>query len=327
MILKHTYLLANYGWDTVQKLTVGQQITGLEKNDLKLATIISIKKQRYYGEAFAINKSFLLPDTLLLTKAHRLQKIKNIKNINNLTTPKYNYSGQIVNPIAHKGNLFDTCLILKVIGYFVECGKLKQKNAITFKNKKEKLNTISNALDLLNIKNFLSISNSGLSLISYDTCLYDFLLQFNSKGNNYIPRKFLNLDKCFLRYLVSAMIDSSTYTEAKITKSYKLESKAQPIITTPSEQLIDNIHELIIKLGFCFNTTAIHRSPMRRIPYDPITCEGTPYLETRIFSSIKNTPIIKTKVEAIVYNIHTKPNLNFILIRNQSRPMWLNQKT
>jgi hypothetical protein len=124
MIFKHTYLLTNEGWNTVQKLTIGQKISGLEKNNLKLATITSIKKQLYYGDTFVINNSFLLPDTLLLTKAHRLQKIKNIKNIKNLTTPQYDYSGYTLNPITHKGAIFDTCLILKVIGYFVECGTL-----------------------------------------------------------------------------------------------------------------------------------------------------------------------------------------------------------
>lgn len=74
MVLKYTYLLTDTGWNTVQKLTVGRKIFGLEKSNLKLSTITNIKKQRYYGDAYTINKSFLLPDTLLLTKAHRLQK-------------------------------------------------------------------------------------------------------------------------------------------------------------------------------------------------------------------------------------------------------------
>jgi len=325
MLPKHTYLLTNTGWNTVQKLTVGQKIFGLEKSNLKLSTITNIKKQRYYGDTYTLNKSFLLPDTLLLTKAHRLQKIKNIKNIKNLTTPQYDYSGYTLNPITQEGVMFDTCLILKVIGYFVDCGILKQKNTIIFRNKKPKLNDISKTLDLLNIKNFLSINNRGLSLISYDKVLYDFLLQFGLGRNKHIPEKFLKLDKYFIRYLLSTILNSSMSSDAKITKDYKLKSKAQVVITTPSEKLVDNIHELLIKLGFYFNTTAIHRDPMRRIQYDPITSEGTPFFETRVLQFIKNTPITKSRIETIIYNLSTAPNLKLTLIRNQSRPLWITQ--
>ena len=324
MILKYTYLLTDYGWNTVQKLTIGQKISGLENNNLKLATITNIKKQRHYGDIYTINKSFLLPNTKLLTKTHRLQKIKNIKIIKNLTTPQYDYSGYTLNPITHDGAMFDTCLILKVIGYFVECGNLKQKNTIIFKNKKPKLNTVSKTLDLLNIKNFLSINNRGLSLISYDKNLYNFLLQFGLGRNKCIPRKFLNLDKYFIRYLLSAILNSSMPNNAKITKDYKLEPEIHVTITTPSEKLVDNIHELIIKLGFYFNTTAIHRDPMRRIQYDPINSEGTPFFETRVSPFIKNTPITKSRIETIIYNLSTAPNLKLTLIRNQSRPLWIN---
>jgi hypothetical protein len=324
MIPKHTYLLTNTGWNIVQKLTIGQKIFGLKRNNLKLATITNIKKQQYYGDVYTINKSFLLPNTLLLTKAHRLQKIKNIKNIKNLTTPQYDYSGYTLNPITHRGTMFDTCLILKVIGYFVECGKLKQKNTIVFKNKELKLKAISKILNSLNIKNFLSINNRGLSLISYDRNLYNFLLQFGSERNKHIPRKFLNLDKYFIRYLLSAILNSSMSNSAKITKDYKLEPETRVSITTPSEKLVDNIHELIIKLGFYFNTTAIHRSPMKRVQYDPITSEGTPFFETRVSPFIKNTPITKNKAETIIYDLSTAPNLRLTLIRNQSRPLWVN---
>lgn len=310
MILKNTYLLTNSGWNTAQNLTIGQKVSGIYNNKLILSVITDIKKHQYSKNIYTINKSPLLPDTKLLTKNNRLQKIKNIKNTNNLSTPKYDYSGYKLNPITHKKLIFDTCLILKLIGYFVECGELKKKNTITFKNSKNKLNTIAETLNLLKIENFMSISNKGLLLISYDKYLYDFLLQFGTGRNKCIPRRFLNLDKFYLCYLLEAMLNSSS-------------SKTTQSITVSSAELVNNTHELIIKLGFLFNTTAIYREPMRREQYNPIDYDGAPYFDIRIIGFPTALTVTKSKINTTIYSFSLNPAPKFILIRNDSIPLWV----
>lgn len=311
MIPKNTYLLTNNGWNTVQNLTIGQKISSIHNNKLILSSITNIETHQYSKNIYTINKSPLLPDTKLLTKNNRLQKIKNIKNTNNLSTPKYDYSGYKLNPITHKKLIFDTCLILKLIGYFVECGELKKKNTITFKNSKNKLNIIAETLILLKIKNFMSISNKGLLLISYNKYLYDFLLQFRTGRNKHVPRRFLNLDKFYLCYLLEAMLNSSS-------------SKTTQAITVSSAELVNNIHELIIKLGFSFNTTAIYREPMRREQYNPINYDGAPYFDIRIIGSPVPLAVTKSKTDTTVYSLSLAPDPKFILIRNNSIPLWIN---
>jgi hypothetical protein len=198
-----------------------------------------------------------------------------------------------------------------------------QKKIIIFKNKKTKLDTISKALNSLNIKNFLSITKFGLRLISYDKKLYSFLSQFGLGRDKHIPREFLNLNKYYIRYLLEAIINSSVSGNAIITKDYKLKSKTTATATTPSETLVNNIHELIIKLGFYFNTSAIYRDPMRRIQYDPLTSGRTPYFETLVSNNIKYEPVTKNRIKTTIYTVSTAPKLKLTLIRNQSKPVWI----
>ena len=331
MILKDTYLLTSCGWNTVQNLIVGEKISGLHDNKLTLSTITNIKKNKYSGQVYRVRKSQVLPDTKLLTKTNRLKKIKNIKNKNNIIVPKYNYSGYKLNPIVYKGLMLDTCLALTLIGYFVECGKLEGKKTTVFKNNKKKLNTVSNTLNLLNIENFMSISNKGLLLYVYDKSLYGFLLQFyhdksqlNSNTHKYIPRKFINLGSCYLRYLLESMLISSDFDISCITKDLKLTSKANAVIATQSKTLVDNIHEIAIKLGFLFNTLSILRDPMRKKQYNPLEHKDVHgYFETKILRQNRIKKITKNKIDTTVYHISTIPKLKQTLIRNNSLPLFI----
>ena len=332
MILKNTYLLTTTKWNTVQNLTVGQKISGIYDNNLILSTITNIKQHQYSGYVYKIKKAQVLPNTKLLTKTKRLKKIKNIKNKNTIIIPEYNYSGDKLNPIAYKGLMFDTCLILIIIGYFVECGELEDRNTIVFKNSENKLNTISNTLNLLDIKNFISINRKGLLLHVYNKQLYNFLLQFYSDKSQlrsnkykYIPRVFLNLDRFYLRYLLSAILNSSNFGKAFITKDFKIQTSGNSCITTPSKLLTDNIHELIIKLGFLFNTVAIYREPMRKKQYNPLKHhQKIGSFETNIIQKNVIKSITKNKINTTIYSISTFPKLKLILTRNNSQPLWVN---
>jgi len=209
--------------------------------------------------------------------------------------------------------MFDTCLILKLIGYFVKCGELKKENTTTFKSKKDKLKLISGTLKLLNIKNSMSINNRGLSLNSYDKTLYDFLLQFGFGRDRHIPRKFLNLDKFYLNYLLNAMSEISCRKTRDTSK----------IVTTASPKIINNIHEIAIKLNMVFNTTALYRDPMVKKQFNPLDYEGTPYFNTTITNVYGPSKLTKSKTNTTVYNLSLAPKPKFILIRNNSKPLWV----
>jgi hypothetical protein len=331
MILKNTYLLTATGWYTVQDLTIGKKITGIHDDNLVLSTITDINQHQYSGVVYKTKKSQILPDTKLLTKTNRLKKIKNIKNKNTILSPKYDYSGYKLNPITYKGMMLDTCLILTIIGYFVECGKLQNKNTIVFKNSKIKLNTVSNTFNLLNIKNTISISKKGMLLHIYNKQLYSFLLQFyfdrsqlHTNKHKYIPRRFLNLDKLYLRYLLSAILNSSDFGETFITKEFTIQTNANSCITTPSQLLTDNIHELAIKLGFPFSTFVIHRDPMRKEMFNPLNYnQKIGSFETKIIRSDRFDAITKNKINTTVYSLTTTPKLKFVLIRNNSASLWI----
>lgn len=320
MILKNTYLLTNSGWDVVQNLTPSQKICGLSNNEFSYTTITKIEKTKYTGKIYTLNKSQLLPNTKLLTKKGQLQKISNTKNIKNIKAPcpHYNYCGYKINPIKHDRHLFDTCLIMKIIGYFVECGYLKNKE-IVFKNSELKLNYISETLKQLNIKNNLYLTNKGTLLYSKDRYLYSFLLQFYSGIHKYIPRKFLTLDKCYLEFLLCSMFSSSTEKEIILKPGDNIVPNMFQFITN-SKLLTDNLHEIAIKLGYYFNTTIIYSNPMRREQYDPLT-SGTGTLATFMCKSISKN-ITQTSTTASIYCLHTEKKLKLIIIRNNSKPLF-----
>jgi len=310
MILKHSYILTDNGWNTIQNLFIGQKIYGIVNNKLILSTILNIKPNNKLKHVYIINHSPLSPETKLLTKNKKIKKVKNIKNTNILSLPKYDYSGYKLNPIIHKESMFDTCLILKLIGYFIKCGELKEKNITSFKNKKNKLKIIAETLNLLKIKNFISINNKGLLLNTYNKDLYDFLLQFRSGKDKHIPRKFLNFDKLYLNYLLNAMSELSF-------------SKTSQVITTSSAKIVDNIHEISIKVNKFFNTTAIYRNPMTRKQYNPLNCSDMPYFETKIISSYGSSKVTKNKISSTSYKLSLSPEPKFIPIRNQSKLLWI----
>jgi hypothetical protein len=323
MILKNTYLLTTSGWNVIQNLTKNQKVYGLSNGKFSYTTITKIKKTKYTGKVYTLNKSPLHPDTKLLTKKGRLQKISNTKNIKNIKKlcPHYNYSGYKINPIEHRGHLFDTCLIMKIIGYFVECGLLKNKEII-FKNSEFKLNHISKTLNQLNIKNRLYINKQGLLLYSWDKCLYSFLLQFCDNTYKHIPRRFLTLDRYYLEYLLCSMFSSSAGKDV-ILKSIDLIAPNKFQFITSSNKLTNNLHELVIKLGYYFNTTIIYPDPMRREQYDPLT-SNTGTLTTFMCKSISKKDIIQSETTTLAYRLHTENKLKFIIIRNNSKPLFVN---
>lgn len=321
MIPKNTYLLTSSGWDIIQNITIGQKIFGLSNQKLLPTIITKIKKIKHTGKVYTLNKSQLLPTTKILTKNGRLQNISNVKKTRDIKLKhQYSYSGYKINPITHKGHLFDTCLIMKIIGYFVECGFLKKKE-IVFKNSELKLNHISKTLNQLNIKNNLYTTNKGTLLYSKNKCLYSFLLQFYDGIYKCIPRKFLTLDKCYLEYLLCSMFSSSTGKDV-ILKSIDLIAPNKFQFITSSNKLTDNLHEIIIKLGYYFNTTIIYPDPMRREQYDPLT-SGTGTLTTFMCKSISKKNIIQSETTTTAYHLHTEDKLKFIIIRNNSKPLWI----
>jgi hypothetical protein len=322
MILKNTYLLTNSGWNIAQNLITGQKIFGLLGQKLLSTTITKIKKIKYTGKIYTLNKSQLLPNTKILTKKGRLQKISNTKGTKNIKTlcPYYSYCGYKINPIEHSEHLFDTCLIMKIIGYFVECGFLKNKEII-FKNSELKLNYISKTLNQLNIKNNLYTTNKGTLLYSKDKCLYGFLLQFYDGIYKRIPRRFLTLDKCYLEYLLCSMFSSSA-GKGVILKSIDLIAPNKFQFITSSNKLTDNLHEIIIKLGYYFNTTIIYPDPMRREQYDPLT-SGNGTLTTFMCKSISKKDIIQSEATTTAYNIHTEDKLKLVILRTNSKPMFI----
>jgi hypothetical protein len=322
MIPKNTYLLTNFGWNTIQNITNGQKIFGLSNQEFLPTTITKIEKIKHTGKIYTLNKSQLLPTTKILTKNGRLQKISNTENTKNIKTlcPHYNYHGYKINPITHKGHLLDTCLIMKIIGYFVECGFLKNKE-IVFKNSELKLNHISKILTQLNIKNNLYTTNKGTMLYLYDRYLYNFLLQFYDGIYKCIPRKFLTLDKCYLEYLLCSMFSSSAGKDV-ILKSIDLIAPNKFQFITSSNKLTDNLHEIIIKLGYYFNTTIIYPDPMRREQYNPLA-SGTGTLTTFMCKSISKKNIIQSETTTTAYRLHTENKLKFIIIRNNSKPLWI----
>ena len=220
--------------------------------------------------------------------------------------------------------MFDTCLILKLIGYFIGCGKLKDKKNIIFKNSENKLNKIEDTLNMLNIKHKISINSSGLFIDIYDKFLFDFLSMFGYKETAHIPRRFLNLDKRYLRYLLECLFDSSTSCDVEITKDYELKSRLTPAIVTLSRMLTDNIHELIIKLCFCFNTTIAYGIPVKRKQYDPITCYKSYSLDTRLLYSHSKYNLAEVEVDTTIYNISAGEKFRLIPIRNSSKHLWIN---
>jgi hypothetical protein len=322
MIPENTYLLTSSGWDVIQSLTVGQKIFGLSNQEFLPTTITKIEKIKHTGKIYTLNKSQLLPNTKILTKKGRLQKISNTKNTKNvkILCPHYNYNGYRISPIEYSEHLFDTCLIMKIIGYFVECGFLKNKE-IVFKNSELKLDYISKTLNQLNIKNNLYTTNKGTLLYSKDKYLYNFLLQFYEGIHKCIPRKFLTLDKCYLEYLLCSMFSSSTGKEV-ILKSIDLIAPNKLQFITSSNKLTDNLHEIIIKLGYYFNTTIIYSDPMRREQYDPLT-SGTGTLTTFMCKSISKKNIIQSETTTPAYRIYTENKLKLIIIRNNSKPLFI----
>lgn len=318
MILKNTYLLTTSGWETIQNLSPNQSILGINNNRLISSTITNIKNHQFSGKVYTTRNSQIPPDTRLLTKTKRLKKIKNIKNYNDIISPTYVYSGNKFNPITHEDSIYDTCLIFNLIGYFVECGKIKD-NEIIFKNSENKLNKISKLLTQLNVESFIVITQHGWRLITKNKSLHSFLSQCYSTEGTFIPQIFLNFDVYYLRYLLAGIMDASS----KLNITQKLE-KIIPIISS-SKRLVDNLHELIIKLGFLFNTSAIYRDPMRRVQYDPLNTYGTPSFEIRLMSSSFGkitTKILKSSITS--YTLSLAADLKFILIRNGSKPLWVN---
>ena len=318
MIPENTYLLTSSGWGIIQNLTIGQKIFGLSNQEFLSTTVTKIEKIKHTGKIYTLNKSQLLPNTKILTKNGRLQKISNTENTKNIKTlcPYYNYCGYKINPIEQ----FDTCLIMKIIGYFVECGFLKNKEII-FKNSELKLAYISKTLNQLNIKNNLYTTNKGTLLYSKSKYLYNFLLQFYEGIHKCIPRKFLTLDKCYLEYLLCSMFSSSAGKDI-ILKSIDLIAPNKFQFITSSNKLTDNLHEIIIKLGYYFNTTIIYPDPMRREQYDPLT-SGNGTLTTFMCKSISKKNIIQTNTTTSAYHLHTKNKLKFIIIRNNSKPLFI----
>lgn len=323
MILKNTYLLTTSGWNVIQNLTKGQKICGLLNGKFSYTTITKIEKIKYTGKIYTLNKSPLLPDTKFLTKNQELQNISNIKNIKQ--THDYAYSGYRINPIKHQGHLFDTCLIMKIIGYFVECGSLKNEE-ITFKNSGLKLDYISKTLNQLDIKNRLGTSNKGTLLYSKDKYLYDFLIQFHYGMSvqgpyKYIPKKFLTLDKCYLEWLLCSMFSSSTEKNVILRPGNNILSGVFQFITN-SKLLTDNLHDIAIKLGYYFNTTIIYSNPMRREQYNPLTSEqGT--LTTYLYKPVRRKTITGSELTSWAYRIYTEEELEFTLIRNNSKPLFV----
>jgi hypothetical protein len=324
MIPKNTYLLTTLGWDVIQNLTIGQKIFGLSNQEFLSTTITKIKKIKYTGKVYTLNKSQLLPTTKILTKKGRLQKISNTEDTKNVKTlcPHYNYNGYRINPIEYNGHLFDTCLIMKIIGYFIECGFLKNKE-IVFKNSELKLDYISKTLNQLNIKNNLYTTNKGTMLYSWDKYLYSFLLQFCDRAYKYIPRKFLNLDKCYLEYLLCSMFSSSTGKEVILEPGDEITPNLFQFITG-GKLLTDNLHEIAIKLGYYFNTTIIYPDPMRREQYDPLTTTRYGVLTTFMCKSISKKNIIQSETTTSAYRLYTENKLKFTLIRSNSKPIFIN---
>jgi hypothetical protein len=329
MIPENTYLLTSSGWNVIQNLTIGQKIFGLLNQEFLSTTITKIEKIKYTGKIYTLNKSQLLPNTKILTKKGRLQKISNTEDTKNIKKlcPHYNYHGYKINPIEHSGHLFDTCLIMKIIGYFVECGFLKNKEII-FKNSEFKLNHISKTLKQLNIKNNLYTTNKGTLLYSKDKYLYDFLIQFHYGMSvygpyKYIPRNFLTLDKCYLEYLLCSMFSSSTGQNVILKPGDEITPNLFQFITG-GKLLTNNLHEIIIKLGYYFNTTIIYPDPMRREQYDPLTTTRYGVLTTFMCKSISKKNIIQTDTATTVYTIYTDKKLKFTLIRNNSKPLFIN---
>jgi hypothetical protein len=324
MILENTYLLTASGWNTIQNLTTGQKIFGVSNKEFFPTTITKIEKIKYTGKTYILNKSQLIPSTKILTKKGRLQKISNTEDTKNIKKlcPHYNYHGYKINPIEHSGHLFDTCLIMKIIGYFVECGFLKNKE-IVFKNSELKLNYISKTLNQLNIKNNLYTTNKGTLLYSKNKYLYNFLLQFYDGIYKCIPRKFLTLDKCYLEYLLCSMFSSSAGKDVILLKSINLIAPNKFQFITSSNKLTDNLHEIIIKLGYYFNATIIYPDPMKREQYDPLT-SSTGTLTTFMCKSISKKNIIQSEITTTAYHLHTENKLKLIIIRNNSKPLFIN---
>jgi hypothetical protein len=209
---------------------------------------------------------------------------------------------------------------MKIIGYFVECGFLKNKEVV-FKNSELKLDHISKTLNQLNIKNNLYTTNKGTLLYSKNKCLYSFLLQFYEGIHKNIPRKFLTLDKCYLEYLLCSMFSSSAGKDV-ILKSIDLIAPNKFQFITSSNKLTDNLHEIIIKLGYYFNTTIIYPDPMRREQYDPLT-SGNGTLTTFMCKSISKKNIIQTDAIITAYNLHTEDKLKLVIVRTNSKPMFI----
>ena len=322
MILKNTYILTSSGWNLIQNLTPNQKICGLSNNNLSYSTITKIEKINYTGKIYTLNKSPLHPSTKLLTKNGRLQNISNIKNTKNIIIQHpYNYTGCRINPIKYGEHLFDTCLIMKIIGYFVECGFLKNKEVI-FKNSELKLNHISETLKQLNIKNNIYTNNKGTLLYSNDIYIYNFLLQFyHHSGYKYIPEKFLTLDKCYLEWLLCSMFSSSAGENVLLKPGDNIMSYKFQYITD-SKPLTDNLHEIAIKLGYYFNTTIIiYGNPTKRVQYDPLNYDvGT--LATFVCKTFDKA-ITKSKLTTSAYHIYTKEKLKFITILNNSKPLFI----
>lgn len=325
MIPKNTYLLTSTGWNLIQNLKPGDKISCIQNGRFIFSTITEIKEQTYSGPVYTVNKSILLPRTKVITKKNMLKNIENFKKYE-LLKPKYTYYGYRLNPIIHNNTMFDTCLILKFIGYFIDCGKLEENEIITLKNNENKLNKISNILKLLDIQHSTSINKDGMLLTAEDETLYDFLLQFGSERKRHIPRKFLDLDKYYLRYLLSCMFDSSTTNNVEITKDYKIISEYNAMFNTNSNMVTNDLHEIIVKLGFYFNTTLLYfeNERLKRKQYDPTNCSDMGNLDTRLLYKYKHSPVTKSKIDTLIYSFTAAEKFKVFLIRNNSKHLWIN---
>lgn len=137
------------------------------------------------------------------------------------------------------------------VSYRIQISQSQEKNPIIFEK-------IKSCLDRLGIN--YSISKSGNNyFVFHNKQIASYLIQFGKSKDKFIPNEFLCLSKRQLKILFDVMMDGDG------TK--KTSTKISHVYYSLSDKLIDNVQEMLLKLGYFGN---IKTSKSRTVKY--ITC-------------------------------------------------------
>lgn len=282
-------VLTPEGWKSFKEIRVGDDVFSLKQGQMIVSKVQGIVDEPYDGKAYqikgrSINCTFTSPHKFILNDRNGEEFYTTIDEIHkNRTqyshclipkTAKWEGSNQQYFTIsstkrlrlsyAEKELKIDTEKFVTFLGIYLAEGNLKKDNRIEISQKtsygkkiiRKFLNDFHEEIKWKEFKN---------GFYTKDARLYDYLVPLGNKYSKYIPEKVKSLAPQYLEKLVVAFaIGDGRILDCKNKSAFNLKKKdinlsldkgkfSRLSVFSVSKQLIDDLHECIVKSGWAAN--------------------------------------------------------------------------